>query len=84
MSTRVMTLMFNVPKDAPNPFTTETPFGECVAASIYNEFRTSYAVDYALDHPFDGLDWLRAWRDGDDEADAELTNWLKATTGEKP
>lgn len=38
------------------------------------------AINYALDELccFEGMDWLRAWRDGDPDAMAALESWRKA------
>ena len=30
------------------------------------------AIDYALDHAQDGIEWLRAWNEGDKQAMKEL------------
>jgi hypothetical protein len=40
------------------------------------------AIRHAIDHPDDGLSWLREWNYGDPEAAAELSAALARTGGE--
>lgn len=76
LDTKYMTVVYEVGPETPNPFTTESPLGRCVAAGIGDEFIVRSAVDYALNEASDGLEWLREWADGGEKAEAELRDWM--------
>lgn len=46
------------------------------ATATATAINLSAAIDYALNHAADGLEWLRAWNEGDPEAMTELDAWM--------